>query len=214
MNNKQYREKYFTKTSEKRQNIFLTYLEFIHNSGITTKNKIIADFGCARGAFLSLLNNESVTYGYDVSKFAIEYCKQKVNGNSKFKEFDLNTESFTQDHKFDIITMFDVIEHLDNFLNLKNIFNKNLQSDGYLIITTPNANSLTRFINPKSLFSGEYDKTHTILFTPYTLDFFLRRSGFKKIKLFTPFAFYKTDNFITRKFLFGGQIFAIYQKNE
>ena len=94
-----------------------------------------------------------------------------------------------------------------NFPCIKN----NLKKNGYFVVTTPNANSISRFLL-KNSFSGEFDKTHKILFTPYALDFFLRRIGLKKVTLITPYIFYFKNNFLTKRILLGGQIAGIYKK--
>ncbi len=78
------------------------------------------------------------------------------------------------------------------------------------MVTTPNANAIERYINKN--YSGEYDKSHKILFTPYTLDFFLRRIGLKKIMYYTPYTFMFSPNLINNFFTYGGQIFGIYKK--
>lgn len=208
-----YKEGYFNNTTEKNKDIFNSYLNFLKNKKINLENKKICDIGCARGVFLEKIITKNICYGFDVSKYAINECKKKYpNMLDSFKVLDLNSSGLNKDFQFDIITLFDVIEHLSNFSNLKNIINDNLKNGGFLVITTPNANSLLKLLLGKKKYIGEIDKTHTILFTPYTLDFFLRRSGLKKITLSTPYSFYFNDNIFTKLMPFGGQIFAIYKK--
>jgi len=115
------------------------------------------------------------------------------------------------DEKFDIITMFDVIEHLNSFISFEKILNKNLVKGGYLVLTTPNSNSIERLFN-SSQYSGEFDPTHRILFTPYTMDFFLRRRGFVKIFNYTPYVFSFNRNIFNQNIMYGGQIFVLYKK--
>jgi 2-polyprenyl-3-methyl-5-hydroxy-6-metoxy-1,4-benzoquinol methylase len=207
-----YTKNYFNKTTVKNTSVFEPYIEFISQTGIKLTNKKICDIGCATGEFFERLPAGNNLYGVDISQYAVDVCKKKF---PKFKQnfamLDLNTKTFSPLRKFDIITMFDVIEHLDNFTNLKLTIKKNLKKGGYFILTTPNAQSFLRFISKKS-FTGEYDKTHTMLFTPYTLDFFLRKAGLRKIANFTPYTFYFKSNSLTKSLLFGGQIFAIYKK--
>jgi hypothetical protein len=109
------------------------------------------------------------------------------------------------------MTAFDVIEHLDDFSHLKEAISQNLTDNGHLMITTPNANALGR-IKSKRNYTGERDPTHTMLFTPYTLDFWLRRQGLVKVALLTPYSFHFRDSLVSRKLLWGGQIVALYRK--
>lgn len=209
----QYQKEYFDKISTKDHLQFRRYLELLKNCGVEMKNKKILDIGCATGNFIEQLEMGSEYYGWDFSEYAIAECKKKFSGRADcFKRVDLNGGSVIDGEiKFDIITIFDVLEHLYNFSVLKEIIDKRLTDNGTLIITTPNANSLTRLLKLKS-FTGEKDRTHTMLFTPFTLDFFLRRLGLRRVALYTPYIFYFKTNVITSAIPFGGQIFAVYQK--
>jgi len=207
-----YAKDYFTNTSVKGKNEYSIYINKLNLLNIPLENKLICDVGCATGEFLENVIKYNTCYGIDISAYAINQCYKKF-GRTKNKFFclDLNYNEFNEDIKFDVITMFDVIEHLNNFINLKRLIHKNLKKGGHVIVTTPNSNSLLRYISQNN-FTGETDKTHVILFTPYTLDFFLRKSGLSRIYLSTPYGFYFKNNFITENLLFGGQIFAIYEK--
>lgn len=206
-----YNKSYFDNHSTKDIEIYKYYKKFLQDSGVSITDKRICDVGCATGAFIESVGSSEKTYGIDISEYAIKECKKRfpsIKRNFVCKNIDTQRVAFRE--KFDIITMFDVIEHLNNFANFKVFINSNLKKGGYLVITTPNVNSIPRFLNKG--FTGEMDKTHVTLFTPYTLDFFLRRLGFKKVSLVTPYNFYFKSDLITKKLLLGGQIFAIYQK--
>jgi len=206
-----YKKEYFNKLSEKNSSTLDHYKDFLKQKNILLKDKKIADFGCARGLFFEDIMEDNECTGYDISSFAIDFCKEKFKKGS-FELFDLNKDQLNKENNFDLIILLDTIEHLDNLSNLKNVIRYNLKNNGFLVITTPNANSFLRFLLGKKNYTGEMDKTHTILFTPYTLDFFLRRCGLQKITLSTPYSFYFNDNLITKTILYGGQIFAIYKK--
>lgn len=203
---------YFNKATTKEESIFAKYANFLRKEGIDTDKLLLCDIGCATGNFISCINNPKKTYGIDSSSYAIESCKKKFNTSiNNFAVLDLNkAEQLPFNKFFDLITMFDVIEHIDNLANLKKILRSSLKNGGYLLITTPNANNFVRFFK-KQLFTGEIDQTHVNLFTPYTLDFFLRKAGFRQVVLFTPYNFYFKNNWITKKLLYGGQVVAIYK---
>jgi len=208
-----YGKNYFNKTTEKGTKESGFHKKFVENEGIILKNLVICDIGCARGLFIKKLIDKNICYGYDISAYAIHECRKKFPKIKKsFRLLDLNKSSINNPNlKFDLITMFDVIEHLDNYIYFKEIIINNLKSGGYLVITTPNANAALRFLSKKRS-TGEIDNTHKNLFTPYTLDFFLRRVGLRRTVLFTPYSFYFKDNLITKNILLGGQIFGIYTK--
>lgn len=208
-----YNSEYFTDISLKSGGVFKKYLLFLHNLNLDIVSKKVLDVGCGKGEFFGVLNESNEMFGSDISEIALEEAKRRFPHGKFFIE-DLNVEineTFRQE-KYDLITMFDVIEHLYNFENLKSLLENNLNNGGHFVVTTPNANSLLRFLLGNKTYTGEYDDTHRMLFTPYTLDFFLRKSGLKKVELSTPYSFYFKSNFLTRRILFGGQILAIYKK--
>lgn len=208
-NNEFYNKKYFEKRKYESSIHNEVYFNFLKKYIENLKNRKVLDIGCAVGLFLkNFTNNESV--GIDISEYILKKAEKNTSKKILLK-VDLNKEVFPTKEKFDIITMFDVIEHLDNYVFLKETLKNNLVDGGYVVVTTPNANSILRFFSRKN-FTGEIDETHVNLFIPYTLDFFLKRANLKKIQIFTPYSFYNKDNFLTRKLLFGGQIFSIYRK--
>lgn len=199
---------YFIRGKYSEENHTRKYIRMIQNyvQDITTCR--ILDVGCAYGNFLAQNSNPD-SVGVDISEHAIEVAGKKIQRTLLC--YDINQSEINVSELFDVITLFDVIEHLDNFIYLNKIIEKNLKQHGFLIVTTPNANALTRFMGSK-LFTGTADETHTNLFTAYTLDFFLKRKHLSKVTLFTPYSFYFRDDLLTRTFTFGGQIFAIFQK--
>jgi len=206
-----YNKSYFTSISEKDEKILLNYLVEVEKVGLKLSGKRILDIGCATGNFINLLKNTNQVYGIDISKHAIAQCKKrfpKIKGN--FRYLDLNKEIPEYDKQFDVIFILDVIEHLMNFEFLSETIKKNINKDGVVVITTPNANSATRFLKSKH-FTGEYDETHTTLFTPYTLDFTLRRMGLRKLLLTTPYSFFRSNKMLPKILPLGGQILAIYK---
>ena len=103
-----------------------------------TSNKNILDYGCGTGEFLKVCENFGyTTNGIEPNKDALELAKKKIKGNlynnKKLKEIE--------DNKYDIITLWHILEHIPNLkeviINLKRI----LKNDGTLIIAVPNYNS-------------------------------------------------------------------------
>jgi len=203
-------EKFVISNDEKNKAILNEYIKQL-SKYIKFENKTILDIGCGAGAFIKLLSDNSnlKTFGLDHNEDAIKDLK---NNKYNVEKFDLDSgEQIPFNKQFDIITMFDVIEHLNSFVSFDKIIDKNLKSGGYLVITTPNSNALQRFIN-QSGYTGEFDPTHRILYTPYTLDFFLRRRGLVKVFNYTPYIFSFKKNIFNSNLLHGGQIFTLYKK--
>lgn len=197
--------------AEKDEKIFLKYIKFL-SSYISFEDMKILDIGCAKGSFVKTLEDNFNTFDF----FGVDYNSDSVmemkNQNYKVENFDLDRDlPLPFQEEFDTICMFDVIEHLNNFKTLDRILNKNLKKGGYFILTTPNSDALQRFIDHYG-YTGEFDPTHRILFTSYTLDFFLRRRGLVKVFNYTPYIFSFKKNLFNQYLKYGGQIFALYRK--
>lgn len=203
---------YFSSVTTKDSPVFRKYLAFLKNAGVKTERQNICDIGCATGNFISEIIEDNNCFGVDNSDYAVGQCRKRYSKiKNHFAAVDLNCDQkLPFRRQFDLLTMFDVIEHIDNLKNLKVLIDGSLKSGGHIMITTPNANNFLRILN-RGWFTGEMDKTHINLFTPYTLDFFLRKAGFERVALFTPYNFHFKNNWITEKLLLGGQIVAIYR---
>ncbi|MBB4805116.1 2-polyprenyl-3-methyl-5-hydroxy-6-metoxy-1,4-benzoquinol methylase [Chryseobacterium defluvii] len=98
------------------------------------KGKKVLDFGCGSGYGTQMLseNAESIV-GADVSREAIEFAKKNYTSpNLGFKTIpELGGE------KFDVITSFQVIEHVPNDTQYLNDLKKLLNPGGCLLISTP-----------------------------------------------------------------------------
>ena len=209
-----YEKEYFDNNSEKKTSIFYRYMKFL-----SKKKEIqwlsLLDIGCWTWWFLHTLPLNMKISGCDISDYAISEAikRLKEKWNADIFQYDIESSwTFPRKNQFDIITVFDIIEHLRDFRNLQIIIKNNLKKDGVLVFTTPNALSLLRFISRSNNYNGESDLTHAMLFTPYTIDFFLRRCWLSKLELSTPYSFYFQSDILTKNILLGGQIFWIYSK--
>lgn len=102
--------------------------------------KKILDYGCGSGygTYLLASCSESVL-GMDISKEVIEYCsKTYANNNLSYRIIeDIDRLSF-RDGEFDIITSFQVIEHIPNVKKYLRELSRILSPSGVLLISTPN----------------------------------------------------------------------------
>lgn len=215
--NNQYNEDYFlglTSNYERgyipKDRIFKRYLSWIEPYLHNTNCKIL-DIGCAYGYFLHLCDKKGFkTYGVDLSTLAVN--KAKRNTHAKLFIGDLNKKLPFNDNFFNIITMFDVIEHLKSpYEGVKEIY-RILKKGGYIIVTTANLNAIDRLFNKRN-WHGFKDKTHLYLFTPTSLKFLFQRVGFKVLDIKTPFHLFP---YIVQKIInnsgLGGQIWLVAEK--
>lgn len=149
------------------------------------------DIGCAYGYFLKLCDEvECETYGVDISENAIQQAQKETKAVLFIHDVNNGLSMFPKDF-LNLITMFDVIEHLNSPFTILKEISRKLKVGGKLIITTPNANALERLLkkvlNREKNWHGFKDKTHQHLFTPLTLRFIVEKAGLKILKVETPF---------------------------
>jgi len=126
----------------------------------------ILDVGCSLGFFLDVAQRSGFEgWGIDCSKYAINQSKSRFP-NRVFAGV-LNDEIF-DDKSFDVITMFDVFEHVYDPHKLVRQVHRILKDDGILIITTPNQDSILAKLTGKKWVSYKIPE-HVFYYTPQTL---------------------------------------------
>lgn len=133
---------------------FLSHIKKIKPGGS------LLDVGCAFGYFVELALGEGYNaYGIDASAYAVAQA-EKTLGDSRVREETASTLTFAP-QSFDIITMFDVFEHLGDPATDLVKLTKLLKDDGVIVIATGDTQSLaarvfgrrwTFFIPPQHLF--------------------------------------------------------------
>jgi len=94
----------------------------------------VLDIGCAFGAFLSELNPQWSRYGIDVSAFATDRAAQRLPG-ATFARADITKIPF--EGPFDVITAFDVIEHVPSLEDAASSIKAKLAPDGSFLFVVP-----------------------------------------------------------------------------
>ena len=170
------------------QPIRIKYIQNVLNKSKLNKTKIL-DVGCGGGLISEGLYNlgANVT-GIDFIKTNIRVAKihaQKNNLKINYHVKDFEKEKI--ESKFDVIIIFEVLEHLNDWeLFLKKI-RINLKKNGVLIISTINRNLISKFL---TLDIGENFlkwiplNTHSFykFIKPEELELVLSKNNFKDIK--------------------------------
>lgn len=148
------------------------------------KNPSIMDVGAGFGSFLKVAKKSkffkrtlAIEPSYDGSK----NCKK--NGVDVIENILENIDPKVI-RKFDIITSFEVIEHLYSPINFLNLTKKFLKKNGLLIITCPNGEGFDIQVLKEK--SDSIDHEHLNYFNPASIQQLYARAGFKVIQLNTP----------------------------
>lgn len=107
------------------------FLSTLHKKGS------LLDYGCGTGALLSHAKNR----GWKVAGIEPN-AKARAQANLKLKgKVKESLDDLEKDKKFDIITLFHVLEHIHDMKKTVNYLIKSLKSNGYILIAVPNPDS-------------------------------------------------------------------------
>ncbi len=134
----------------------------------------LMDIGCGYGAFLSELPSHIQRVGIDIDQASIDIARE-MNKDITFICSDF--EDIRYDEKIDIITMFHVLEHLPNPLEILKRLHKIANKNTKLIVEVPILeNGLTNDIN------GFFSVQHLTHFTRNSFKNILGLSGWKIVE--------------------------------
>ena len=139
----------------------------------------LLDVGCGNGGFLCYMQEHGwEVYGEEISQPAAEYARQELGLNVFLGE--LNDAVFPS-HHFDVVTLWNVLEHLHDpaaaLIEIKRI----LKPEGLLVIAVPNLTSWDAQLF--GIFWVGYDvPRHLYTFSPETLRALLDRAGFQIVQ--------------------------------
>jgi 2-polyprenyl-3-methyl-5-hydroxy-6-metoxy-1,4-benzoquinol methylase len=158
---------------------------FLFDYGMEKRSKLITeeitggkllDIGCANGTFLLWMKQKKgfEVFGVEISEHASKYARDLgltvITGT-------LNDAKF-QNNYFDIITMWDVLEHFHNPLDTLIEANRILKPGGIVVIRVPNHHSIDSRLFGR-YWAGYDAPRHLYVFNNKTITSILSKSKFK-----------------------------------
>ena len=139
------------------------------------KNKLLLDVGCGAGYFLdAALESGAICHGLEPSEDVREDTSERLGidiSSLPIEDYDLGI-------KYDIITSFDVIEHVKDPMGMLSHINRLLKKDGTLLLYTPNFDSFgIKVTREKSNLVSP--GAHLMLFTYKSIKLALEKNGFE-----------------------------------
>lgn len=156
---------------------------------ITGKSGKLLDIGCGLGYFVKKISSipDWQVFGCEISRPAVNYARNNLGLKNIFCG-RVEDSGFSQKH-FNIITLWDVIEHIPDPKPLLVYLKTILKDDGILFIHTPNVKIQFPKTKIKKLLFGEKEgghyleaKDHINIYSPVTIKEILNQAGFKEIK--------------------------------
>jgi 2-polyprenyl-3-methyl-5-hydroxy-6-metoxy-1,4-benzoquinol methylase len=148
----------------------------------------LLDVGCAEGLFMEQASQDDwdVT-GTEISPFAVRHVKEKLGLN--VTQGELADMKFP-DNSFDAVTMWHVLEHTVNPIDVLREIRRVLKDDGVFIMAIPNLDNILsqaayRLIRGRRihLFDPDDRELHLYHFTPATIRLASEKAGFHVEKI-------------------------------
>lgn len=141
---------------------------------IPKKNSIL-DIGCGEGSFLKLMKDKGYNcYGLETSAAGLKEAHKK--------NITIYTDIRRIRRKFDVITLWQVFEHINRPISYLKSIKKLLKKNGFLIISIPNFDSLQSKIGKDIWFHLDLPR-HVFHYTPKTIVSLLRKEKLKIVKI-------------------------------
>jgi 2-polyprenyl-3-methyl-5-hydroxy-6-metoxy-1,4-benzoquinol methylase len=157
----------------------------------TRSSGSLLDVGCATGSFLSVAQAKGwECRGVEVSEFAAAEARKRTGAEIFCGKLE---DAPFGDGTFDVITMWDLLEHLPEPLLGLEQARRLLKPSGLLLVNTPNENSLLRQV-ARLLYRGSggritapinrlYHRYHLHYFAAETLRVLFRRAGLELVEM-------------------------------
>ncbi len=112
----------------------LDLIEAVTNRTVADGARVL-DIGCGTGAFLARIQGRFDAYGVDSAEAAITYCHSRGIEKVRNTTIEMLPEAFPG--SFDAVTMWDVLEHIENDALALDRVRQALTPSGVLLLTVP-----------------------------------------------------------------------------
>ena len=159
---------------------------------IKTKGKLL-DIGCGKGELLGLTKDYFDIQGIDISPIKIIPLIPKFT--NKVCVGDIENMELQQDN-YDVVTVFNVLEHLENPNQVVSKIHKSLKQEGFMIGSVPNNFGV---IGKLATRMSNFDTTHISVYSPERWDKVFRNNGFCEISYFGEIMLYRIGKYLKTK---------------
>lgn len=165
---------------------------------ISPKNKKLLEIGCAYGFYLDVVKNKfKKIEGIDISKKAIIYAKK--TGNHDVYEGDFMDLDF-KNKNYDMVCMWDTIEHLKSPNNYIAKIQKLLSKKGIFAFTTGDISSFVASFR-KHKWRMIHPPTHIHYFSKKSVQDILEANNFRVLSITYPSTYRTLDNILYNLFV-------------
>jgi 2-polyprenyl-3-methyl-5-hydroxy-6-metoxy-1,4-benzoquinol methylase len=140
----------------------------------------LLDVGCAFGFFLEVARERGwAVSGVEISEYAARYASRELH----LDVVNHDAESWTYpERSYDVITMWDLIEHLRDPAGTLRKLGLALKDDGILVLSTPDVESLPARLMKERWLGWQLRNEHLHYFSHATLERMLNAAGLEVVK--------------------------------
>jgi len=172
-------EKFILQNQERIQTFKINLKKIIKVIGFNKKKISILDVGSAGGAFLLSINNPLMECdGIEPNNWLVEEAKKKF---PNLNIYSTTLEKFNKHKKYDLITYWDVFEHLTDINSEIIHINKFLKNNSFLLLNIPDyGSSFRKLLGFKWPF---FLDVHLYYFEKKTISLFMKNNGFNLLQV-------------------------------
>jgi 2-polyprenyl-3-methyl-5-hydroxy-6-metoxy-1,4-benzoquinol methylase len=197
----------YEREEQNRKHTSRDYLRLIQNH-VPFKGRLL-DVGCSTGIFLEVLDGTGwELFGLEPSEWAVNVAKKRclqakiIQGSIEHEELPIN--------KFDVITLWDVLEHVPSPRKTLLHLHELLKPGGWLFLNIPNIDSLIAKITGKHwpLLLRE----HLWYFSASTIRSFFEITGFEPVSIKPNYVRFSISNILLRLGQHAGRYKPVFEK--
>tara|TARA_Y100000588_G_scaffold126330_1_gene138404 strand:- start:6660 stop:7646 length:987 start_codon:yes stop_codon:yes gene_type:complete len=178
---KSFENEFFRDSFEKRINIFLPRIELIQK--YKSHGKLL-DVGSAIGIFIEALHRASCSFDLACCDMSEEACRELGERYPDVKILNQDYLDMDVDSQFDVITLWDTIEHIVDSKAMLQKTHHLLKDDGIFVFSTPNTDSF-EWICAREKHVQILPPGHVNLMNYKCIDILLRNNSFRIAEAFT-----------------------------
>ena len=151
-----------------------------HKMHVSRPDQSLLDIGCGDGGFMALAQTKGVNvFGIDIDRRATRLAKQVRNLEHVVTGRWEKLQSIESWKDFDMVTLFDVLEHVSSPVSLAATVFELLKPGGYICCTVPRLDRSPKIFDIES----DYPPHHLTQWTPHALGLLLEKIGFIEIRI-------------------------------
>ncbi len=145
----------------------------------------LLDIGCGDGSLMQCFSKDFDVYGIDISRYILNQIKKR-NKRARVTVCDIEKQNIPFKQKFDVIFLWNIVEHFHNPLAVLKKIRKNLNRNGIIIIHLPTKNNILSRLQYWLVWDTLFhDPTHVYIKSIKEVNSMVQKAGYKIIDYYS-----------------------------